>query len=250
MEYLVFGIAGALLGILFLYWSNLERSRLEKILAAGVSKISDLTGPVEKSGCLVEINGSIRSEKPLQAPYSNRECVYYFSKTEEKLEKFTRRDGSAVVPTIQHRTTDEKVHMTSFQVDDGSGCIWVSPEGAKIVPCAVIDRFDEKTQDEGGILAGVARMIGIEGTERVLGHSRKEEILPIGQQVYILGELDTSGGTPRVKKPSSITDDFLISVRSGEDVVASAKKRGATFFRLGLIFFVAGVALTIFSFAY
>jgi E3 Ubiquitin ligase len=114
-----------------------------------------------------------------------------------------------------------------------------------------VDRF------EPGAAAGVVRyrgfelpVIGMRGlpNRRTLGYHFKEEVLPLGRAVYVLGTATDRDGSLAVARSQESHDPFLVSLKTRDHVVRAARQTYAyalygTFacVALGLLVLIVGI---------
>ncbi|MEO0408425.1 MAG: GIDE domain-containing protein [Cyanobacteria bacterium P01_A01_bin.135] len=192
----------------------------------------------------VALLGKIDCPTPLTAPLSQQPCVYYRTRVTERYKALqTRRDrdgnrrrqwrkGSTVLSSDELRSP--------FSLQDESGQVAVDPEGFTVEGVGVVERF-EPVADQGaadsfapGIAPSRKRLTPRrDRTYRTLGYHYREEILPLGATVYIIGDLTDAGG---LAVRSLATPAGLITHRSQQAVVAQKQGsiRQATWVSIGL----------------
>lgn len=100
----------------FLSWSGLHYIRLKrKIENTPTSKVRSLAMG------MVEVHGRARRQYALVAPMTQSACVYY------RLRKY-RRDKNNKWKLVK----DVDSRHVAFQIDDGTGCVVVAPQGASV----------------------------------------------------------------------------------------------------------------------
>lgn len=201
-----------------------------------------------------EFKGTVRCDAPLTGELSGQPCVYYTMSVEERYEEtYTERDsqgntqtrtrtGSAVVASnTQH---------TRFLLDDGSGSIAVDFDGASVDACKVVERYEPYAGGGGSLRVGSFTLsLGMSGgPRRVLGYQYRESIVPLGQALYALGEVNDSGGEPVLRRPSDKKAPFILSIKSEEELTRDSE-RSITFLLWGAVgCFVIGAVLLALSF--
>jgi hypothetical protein len=140
------------------------------------------------------------------------------------------------------------VQFAPFMVEDGSGFVGVHAEGAEVDARQVVNRFDRNVGNEGTFtLGGVSVNLG--GGDRTIGYRYTETILPVDEQVYVLGTVQEGGnvGAP----PSDAKDHrFVVSHRSEEAHTQSLGKTslwlgvgGVASLVLGVVLLVIGIVV-------
>jgi hypothetical protein len=100
----------------FLFWSGLHYIRLKrKIENTPTSKVRSLAMG------MVEVHGRARRQYALVAPMTQSACIYY------RLRKY-RRDKNNKWKLVR----DVDSSHVAFQIDDGTGCVVVAPQGASV----------------------------------------------------------------------------------------------------------------------
>ncbi|MFC1849618.1 E3 ubiquitin ligase family protein [candidate division CSSED10-310 bacterium] len=187
-----------------------------------------------------EIKGVAKTEQPLTAQFSGRECVYFRSQVireweEEEIERDSETGEERRHWERRSEVMSDNVSDPDFWIEDETGKINVHPKGAKIESIQVLDDFEQqdsgKISIDGGKLSwgNFSFSIGDSFSGRnILGYRFKEWIIPIDQRMYALGEASDSGGTLSLQKPKE-KKTFLISTRSEEELTQAAEKSTALF---------------------
>ena len=85
------------------------------------------------------------------------------------------------------------------------------------------------------------------GRRRTLGYHFREWLLPLNRAVYVLGSASDMSGELMIQKPRE-KGKFLISLKSGEELVTSAKS-GMTWGLYGsIVCFIIGLIFVILHF--
>jgi E3 Ubiquitin ligase len=177
-----------------------------------------------------ELKGKAHCESPLKAELSGDACVYYSMSVEERYEeRYSERDSQG--NTQQRTRTGSNVvasntQTTRFQIDDGTGRIDVDSAAAKIDARKVMDKYEPYSGMGGSINVGsftfnLGSIAG--GARRVLGYHYRESIIAPGDQLYVLGEVDDSSGTPLMKSPSEKGKPFILSIKSEDELVKGSQ---------------------------
>jgi len=198
--------------------------------AAGVSALSP--------GTLVEVKGTLRCERPLQSEMAKERCAYYSSKVAREYLERDRGDGA---PGSGRRSEvlARSERFAPFVVEDDTGGVPVSAEGAEVDAKKVVDCFERGAGAAGLSVTIGGATIDLGGGERTLGYRHTEEILPVDAPVYVLGAVRRDGG---IGPPEEGAGRFVVSWRS-EEALGESLGRGARL--LGLIalgLFLAGAA--------
>lgn len=261
--YILGGVLAAVAVGLFL-GSGSQRRRMYAMQATDTSTAADLAGLAESvakeigAGSfnqVTEVKGAVECDAPLTGELSGRPCVYYAMAIRREWEETVSKTDSQGRRTQETRTGSDTVasntRSTRFRVKDATGSIDVDPAGAKIDGEKAVSQFRPGepvggTLEFGGVRISLPGFGG--GGRRTVGYRYEETILPLGAQVYVLGEAVDAGGTLTVRKPAKKDARFLISVRSEEELVrnAGAAARGLSIAAAACA--AAGVALAVLAF--
>jgi len=177
---------------------------------------------------VTEIKGLVECPSPLTSEMSGTACVWYRSTvTREYEESYTERDSDGKTRSGTRRGTEtvsKNERRTPFLVRDETGAVEVEPDGAPVEGVKVLSKFEQG--DRGSTLSiGSFRLSlgAIGGGRRTIGYKLEELALPVGARVYVLGEARDDGGRLRVARPAAKGGRFIITVKSEEQLVESAR---------------------------
>lgn len=177
---------------------------------------------------LTEIKGKIVCKVPLQSELEGVECVYYSMRIEREYEETYYETDQEGRRTRRTRTSSDTVaenkRSTLFLVDDNTGQIQVDPDGADFVTEKVVSRFEAGGEPSGGELrlgSFSLRLPSLTGDRRTLGYRFEEEAIPVGRNIYVLGEATELNGELRVQRPQE--GQFIISLKGEEELVRQSQ---------------------------
>ncbi|HEQ71669.1 MAG TPA: E3 ubiquitin ligase, partial [Spirochaetia bacterium] len=98
----------------------------------------------------------------------------------------------------------------------------------------------------GGLSFALSGLTMGAGT-RTLGYRYEEEAIPVGKNLYVLGEAVDAGGELAIQKPADKKAKFIISVKSEEELVRKAQSSMTALWVIGAICGAAGVTVTVLS---
>ena len=154
----------------------------------------------------IELKGVAQCDSPLTAEHSKTPCVWYHVTTTREYEERVQNKGSSGTTRRGSETVASRQDATRFSLRDETGTILVDPKGAEIVPKVSFDEFKPEYGSFGG------------GGRKTVGYRYKEQIVPVGQTLYVFGEVSDPDGVLAVRKPT--TDGrFIVSVKSEEELV-------------------------------
>ncbi len=220
------------------------------------------------SNGIVEIEGSVETDKLIKSPFSKADCVFYKYEIKEY-----RRSSSSQSKRLSYRweTASSGDHRVPFYVVDETGKALVEPDKADFVvshknvyseknpgsndSVMAIPKFIEKlknwdTNDPAPLFSDELELEPMDSRTnfqraRVGGRRYHEYYIEPGDKLFVLGT-----ATKRTDSPSDIvikrgTDDktFVISDKSEKAVLKSLKKMTRICFILGAIFIAAGIVM-------
>jgi hypothetical protein len=258
---IVIGIALMALGIGLFIARSVQANKLLQIKGTETSRVkdlADLAGEVAREmgagsfNQVTEIKGKAVSDAPLTSELAQAACVYYSMRVTREYEEMvweTDANGNRVQRTRRgQETVAQNVRSTPFRADDGSGLILVRPDGAQMIAEKAFSQF--QPGDVQGTTLTFGRLNfnlgGLNlGGRRTLGYRYEEEIIPLGRELYILGEVVDAGGELAVQKPSDKKGRFIISCKSEEELVRGTASAITALLVTGLISGIGGAALLV-----
>ncbi len=182
----------------------------------------------------VELKGEVVCDQPLQGQFTDMSAAVVHTKIVREWEEYRKkRDQNGNVNgrwTRRSRTLVDEVRTTRFSIDDGTGSIRVAPDGADFTLHEAISRFEPADGFSGGASINVGPITlslggGAWGQgQRLLGHRITESVLPVGSQVYALGELQDQQTSLVLQKSSDSSSAFILSVKSEEELLAGLER--------------------------
>jgi len=240
---MLFILSGALIvaGVGLLIYRRHVAHQLMMIKATETSTVSDVEqlaasirrelGDAEGMHEYTELKGKIRCDEPLTSELAQRPCVYYDMKVEEEYEETyyeTDSKGNRHRRTrTARRTVAENTVKTPFILEDTTGQIRVEPYDAQIEALPLINRYEPYRGNLKTLQLGAFRFsLDIEtlGGRRIRGYRYTESLLPLGQRLYVLGDVTEIDGQLTVVNPTEKSKPFLISYKSEEELIGSKEK--------------------------
>jgi len=226
---LIFGLFGVLMWVAAGVLLHFRRRQLGKTKLMQDTETSSAAAAAKTpAGTLVEVKGTLRCEEPLTSEMAGRECAYYVSRVIREYRE-TDRDADGDLETRRRtQVVSESERFAPFVVEDVSGAIGVSGEGAEVDALEVANRFEKEADGGPGLkIGGVTLQMG-QG-EQTLGYRHVEHVLPADAPVYVLGTVRADG---LIGASEDGGGRFLISHRSEEDL---GKGYGKDALVLGLV---------------
>lgn len=200
---------------------------------------------------ITEVKGRVGCDQPLIAELTETECVYYRMKVEwEYDEIFYEEEGDE---RREHKREEEEVlaehkETVPFWIEDATGRIAIDPEGAELIAKQTLSRVedDEGIPDEEirmGRFAMEAPWKTSDEERRPKEYRFEEEAIPVGQEVYVLGEVVDSDGVLRMQKP--VRGRFIISTRREESLLSEGKLTMIGLVLGAIVFGLVGLAMIV-----
>ena len=179
----------------------------------------------------VEVKGLIHCSEPMIAELSAKPCVYAKSLYEEKFEEIYTHKGKT--NTRQNSVVlADNTRSVIFQLEDNTGSITINPVGANVEAIEVVNRYEPNKNAEKL------------GTKRNLGHQYNEWILPVGQRIYVLGEINISNDRVVIEKPLQEAYPFLITHRLEEQIVGAKRAKARRYLIDSIVYLILGILIT------
>ena len=203
---------------------------------------------------ITEIKGKSVCDNPITSELAQKECVYYSMRiTREYEEDYWDTDSEGRRTRKTRRGSDtvaSNVRSTPFYVEDSTGKIKVNPEGCLAVTETVMSKFEPGQRNTGRMKIGrfsidFGGLSPLSGGRRTIGYRYEEEIIPIGRDLYVLGEATDKSSELQIAKPDDKKKKFIVSVKSEETLVKSAKSTSAGLMMGATVSAVAGTVVIV-----
>ena len=223
---LLFAVIFLAAGGALLYFRNKTRQKAALMGQTETSNASDVPGLAP--GTLVEVKGTLRCEEPLTSEMAGETCAYYSSQvTREYLEE--DYDDDDVGSDRRSEVVAHNEQFAPFSVEDATGSVPVSAEGAEVDARQVVNRFERNKGGDGPSISLGGATINLGVGERTLGYRYTESILPVDAPVYVLGTVRENGEIGGASE--ELGRRFVVSHRSEE---ALGQSLGKTVLWLGV----------------
>ncbi|MCP3964338.1 MAG: hypothetical protein GY719_41450 [bacterium] len=200
------------------------------------------------------VEGKVRCAEPLTSELAEVAAVHYSMDVRREAEEPREERGSGHAKGGSTRRASEQVahsrHSVAFEVEDATGSLRVDPAGAKFHTEKSLSRF-EPTGGEarrlqvGSVDVELPARSGGDGSQ-TLGYRFEEEVVPVGAEVFVLGQVTDPGGELRIGSPEE-RGRFVISVKSRTELLQELGS-GSKFMRgAAIVLGVAGVLLLLFG---
>jgi hypothetical protein len=203
------GCVPCAIGVIFLRVYVQGRRTAALMQRAGISSAASVAQM--QPGRVVGVMGTLRCQKPLISEMARVPCAWSHAWI-ERIYEHDEREANGDWRTEETRETlGSHVRLRPFFVEDASGRVRVTPDGADVTAQTSMDRFEEHPA-HGRVRLGDA-MIDVNYGGRTVGYRFREEILPLDAPVYVLGVVTDKG---EIARPGKDTSDaaFVISYRT------------------------------------
>ncbi|TAE72520.1 MAG: hypothetical protein EAZ85_09505 [Bacteroidetes bacterium] len=219
-----------------------ETSKVKDLIDTYKSISAELGAGMYSAG-VVEIKGIGNTDNPLVSEHTQTECLYFESAVERKYEvqeQYSDSDGNYRTRTVTRTdTVSSNRRSTPFYINDGSGeKILVNPEGADIDAEEVLNTFQVDAP-----LNYIAS--SILSNSRTLGYTYRESVIPLNANLYVLGEIADRAGKVGIVKPKEAGKQFIVSMKSEDQIVADAETSAAWQLYGGIGLGIVGIILII-----
>ena len=181
---------------------------------------------------------------PLTAPATGRPCAWYRLTISERHRRVERdKDGNRRTREEERVVSDER-SPDPIALADSTGTVVIDPEGARMDRTVETHNRVERPSAGGGssiTFAGVT--VDLSGGDSLIGIRTKEEILPLDDDVYVLGGAYAREGGGTIGRPRD--GMFVVSTRSAEDLAKGSRTAMRALAAAAVVAAIAGVALLV-----
>lgn len=202
----------------------------------------------------VELQGVAASATPPNAPYSQQSVAFYEAEliqVYETSEYYTDDQGRQQQRSVrkEQSVTNERSAEPLLLKDAATGdtaMLDLQDSGLHLDLLNGCDRFEpsENMNAYGFFNTYIPRQLG----NRTLGYRLKERIIPLGQQLYVLGEAYLRNGGICVGRPSDNRKSFIISTKSEAQITREAKTGSTIALIGGAALAVGGLVVAVLGF--
>ncbi|CAG5084759.1 E3 ubiquitin ligase family protein [Parvicella tangerina] len=199
---------------------------------------------------MVKISARAKSDTPLTGEFSNEPCVYYEASVIHEFEKLVERkdnDGKIHRNWVADTETIGSIRQGGeFGLNDGTGDVLVDIEGADLTIDHSIDQL--KTSRESVSFSFGTYHPENTRQKRSKGYREIERNIPVGQQLFILGELHDRNGVPTITISKEKGNPFIVSIKSEEEVVSGLENKAKMVYYGAIACVVIGPILIVANF--
>lgn len=216
--------------LLYLLGYRQSASRYEAIVEVPTVRCRDVPG---LGAAMVEVKGAAVAKMPVVSDLARVPCVAFnCSVTEHWTTTRTEQDSQGKTRTVTEHHSETRysnARQIPFNVRDESGEVLVRPEGSSM------DMLDSMGAIDGPLPDSPA--YGMSPSHFGGSLSYSECVLPVGQSVYVLGQVD---GECAIVRPELIRRPFIISWRTEESLRSRAAWGKSIWGALVMAFVAAG----------
>jgi len=263
MGWIIFGAILLGAGFVLFFVQKGQSQRLGNIQGTLTSKAGDLQRIAQAVATEVgsgawreyaELKGQVLCPQPLISELTKTPCAYYEMKViREYEETYTDRDNDGNREERTRRgseTISQNTQSAIFYLQDATGKVRLETRGAAIDTVKVLDEFRPE-QGQRLLSFGTFSLnlmdITLGNNRSTLGYRFVEQILPLDRDLYVLGQIREENGALVLGQPSEKKKDFIIALRSEEELLASAKNNADYAFYGAMTACALGAALIFFG---
>lgn len=199
---------------------------------------------------MVKVAAKAQLDSPYTGEFSNEPCVYYEASAVHEFEKLVeRKDENGKVQrnwVSGSETIGSKREGGEFNLNDGSGSVLVDIQGADLTLDNAVNRF----KNSGGSVAFSFGTFHPENSrnKRSKGYREIERNIPVGQQLFVLGELNDRNGSPTITISGEKGNPFIVSIKSEEEVIGGLESKAKMVYYGAIACVVIGPILIVANF--
>lgn len=199
---------------------------------------------------MVKVAAKAQSDQPLKGEFSNESCVYFEASVVHEFEKLVeRKDENGKV----HRnwvSGSETVGSTQeggeFSLNDGTGTVQVDIQGADLTLDNAVNKFNNSA---GSVSFSFGTYQPVSSrNKRSKGYREIERNIPVGQQLFVLGELNDRNGAPTITISGEKGNPFIVSIKSEEEVIGGLESKAKMVYYGAIACVVIGPILIVANF--
>ncbi|MGK2938183.1 MAG: E3 ubiquitin ligase family protein [Solirubrobacteraceae bacterium] len=199
--------------------------------------------------CEVVGAAAVRPGGVEMAPTSGVPAVWYRTKVTHKyweMQESTQDGRTRRTRVERSETVSDDASDAPFTVQDATGTVTVTAKDADIdAPEQVLDRFEqhEGTSAGQGVAEGIfSTLLRIGDDTGTIGFQHEEWAIRPGTRLYVHGEVQDASGELAFGAPGA-KGRFVVSTRSEEEVVASARRNARIAGVVGIVLVILGLGL-------
>lgn len=199
---------------------------------------------------MVKVSAKTQIQEPFIGEFSDDKCVYFEASAEHQFEKLVESKDSEGKTQRRWVSGSSTIGSTKeggiFTLNDGSAEIEIDIEGSDLTMNNAVNDFKSTTRP-------VRFSFGAYNPEsssrkRSQGYREIERNIPLGQELFVVGELHDRNGAPAISLPAEKKDPFIVSIHSEEKVIGGLESKIKMVFYGSIASVVIGVGMIIGNF--
>ncbi len=191
------------------------------------------------------VSGKVRSEEPLTSELAEAASVYYSMTVSREVEEPSDPTEGKSSTRRSWKQLAHQQRAVPFAIEDATGSLAVDPEGASVTAEQALSRTEPAGAGARTLTVG-RYSLQAPADPQTRGYRFSEEVVPVGAEVYVLGEVSDPGGELRLANPTG-EGKLLISVKSREQLLKDLGS-GSKFLRgAAIVCGVFGLLLLVFG---
>ena len=216
IDHLIGPLIVFLLGLAPVAWGYVQQRKYDAMHATPTLGCAEIAAGGRLVTCEVKGTAVPGPQGTVQAPFSERPCVWFRAKVTVRYEHHEHRDGRRRT-TTREKTVHDETHGSPFGIQDAGGQILVMHDRHPVDGAPrTVSHFEPAGHDVN--LFGLHLRVNL---SNVKGHRYEEWIVPAGQPMYALGAAGPDGDRLVMRRPAD--DPFIISARSEEELSKSLR---------------------------
>lgn len=176
---------------------------------------------------MVKVSAKALLDEPLIGEFSDKKCVYYEASAEHHFEKLVEsKDENGRVKRSWVPATDT-IGVTrmggQFMLNDGTGEVEIDIKGSDLTMDYAVNQFKNSARrvdfSFGSFTPESSSKIKSKGYKEI------ERNIPLGKQLFIVGELNDRNGSPMITISAEKGNPFIVSIHSEEQVLGGLESK-------------------------
>lgn len=225
-----------------------DKTDIKSVLDTCISISSELgTGHFSQ---MVKVSAKAQIDEPLIGEFSNAKVVYYEASAEHQFEKLVETkdsEGRTKKNWVSgSQTIGSKRDGGIFELNDGTASVEIDIQGSDLTIDYAINQFKSSNRSVD-FSFGTYRPESSRDM-RSKGYKEVERNIPVGKELFVIGELNDRGGKPTITVSQEKGNPFIVSVHSEEKVIGGLESKVKMVYYGAIACVVIGPALIVANF--
>ncbi|MFK8037634.1 MAG: GIDE domain-containing protein [Crocinitomicaceae bacterium] len=261
MVYIIIGLILAVIGV-FLMRGSIKSA--DKSLVISITDETNTKNLIENYESLTnshgegnfnlyaKLYGKAYANEPIISEYSKKECVYYHIEVDreyEQLETKTDSNGKTTQKWVRkNEVVLDKEHSASdFSIKNSNSSVRVNYSDADIDIPESFSTFEKEANQNGNGFSFAGITFSNTSTIRTIGFRHVERAITVGQQLFVVGNANDSGGELIISRPKEKNKPFIISTKTENEITSDLSSSSKSKKGWGYGLLVVGFALLVFG---